>query len=156
MRLKNWDFSFLFSGTILINLWFTISLYPNPTETENSKPKYCIDKCNKEIKQCASITNAENEQTLCYESWRSCIKKPMGKEERKQKYKSCLNEYEAESLLCKTKATTYFIEYECKNRQTKCQKTCWKYGYQNRYKDHNDVDRRRNEELPVQDLWTFF
>ena len=69
---------------------------------------------------------------------------------------SCLNECEAESLLCKTKATTYFIEYKCKTQQTKCQKTCWKYGHQNRYKDHNDVDRRRNEELSVQDLWRFF
>ena len=114
---------------MLINLWLTISLYPNPTET--AKPKPCIDKCHKEFKLCANMTNAENEETLCYESWRHCINKPLCKEERKQKYNSCLNECETESLLCETIAYNIFIEHKCKTQKSKCQKACSKYGHQN-------------------------
>ena len=139
---------------MLINLWLTISLYPNPTET--AKPKPCIDKCHKEFKLCANMTNAENEETLCYESWRRCINKPLCKEERKQKYNSCLNECETESLLCETIAYNYVIEYKCKTQKSNCQKACSKYGHQNRYKDHSDIDRKPGEKVSVQNLWRFF
>ena len=156
MRSKNWAFSFLFSGTMLINLWLAISLYPNPAETENSKHKPCIDKCEKEAKQCTNLTNAQNEETLCFESWRSCIDKPLCKKERKQKEKSCLNKCDTESRLCETIAPTYYFEFECKKQKRKCQEACWKHGHQNRYIDHNDIDRRSIIELSVQDLWRFF
>ena len=134
-EIKKLSFFFSISGTMLINLWLTISLYPNPVETENSKPKSCTDKCNTDMKQCANIANAESEQTLCYKSWCSCINKPLCKKERTQKDKSCLNECETVSFMCEATATTYKLAFECKKRKAKCQKTCWKYSHQNRYKD---------------------
>ena len=156
MRSKNWAFPFLFSVTMLINLWLAISLYPNPAETENSKRKTCIDTCQKEAQQCTNLTNTQNEVTLCFESWSSCIDKPLCKKERKQKEKSCLNKCDTESRLCETIVPTFYFEFKCKEQKAKCQKTCWKHGHQNRYKDHNDIDRRSREELSVQDLWRFF
>ena len=102
---------------MLINLWLTVSLYPNSVETENSKPKPCIEKRKKEIKQCTNLTNAEKEQTPCFESWRKCINKALCKKERKQKGESCLNERETECLLCESIATTYFLAFKCKNKK---------------------------------------
>ena len=124
-RSKNRHFTFLFSGTMLINLWLTISLYPNSTKTESSKPKPCIENCKKIMKQCTNITNVENELTLCYESWRSCINKSSCEKEWHKKDKSCLNKCDTESLLCdQISARTYFLAFKCTNQKIKCQKTC--------------------------------